>query len=295
MKKNKIKIGIPKGFLQNYVKSIFRDAGYNFEIKGRPSSVSIDDKDIECFLSGGYEIPRLIKEGILDAGIISKGIALESGIKENKKIIEIGSPSSEWEETRVVVAVPKNSKIRKVKDLNGKKIITRLPGIAKKFLKENKISAEIEFSQGVNEQKIPELSDAVIDFANTGETLKFYNLRVLAVIAEDMSIISLIAGEKSIKERQKREKIEDLGLLLSGARLAQDYAGLMLHASNDMMEDVFKILPSLKKPTVTNLRGENWFDVFTVAKKEEIREIIPKLKKIGCTDIVEFPLKKVVV
>lgn len=293
---NKIKIGIPKSALQNHIEELFLNAGYKFEVKDRPSSIVVDDKEIEFFLSGSYEIPKLIKNGVLDAGIVSSGMILESGEKDVVSVSEIGTPSSAWKETKIVIAVSNNSKIKTVKDLEGKKIITRLTGIADKFLKDNKLSnVKIEFSQGTNEQKVPELADAVIEFSNTGDTLKFYNLRILSVISEEANIISLIANKDSLKNNWKREKIEDIGLLLKGARLASDYAGLMFHASNDMMEDVLKILPSLKKPTITHLRGENWFDVFTVAEKGKIREIIPRLKKIGCTDIIEFPLKKLII
>lgn len=296
MNKNKIKIGIPKNTLQNYIENLFNDAGYAFEIKGRPSSIYVDDKEIECFLSGGYEIPQLIRDGVLDAGVVSKGILLEAGKENIEEICKIGTPSSDWKTTRVALAVPENSKIKKVEDLEGKKIITRLPGIAKEFLKNKGLSSvKIEVSQGTNEQKVPELADAVIEFTSSGDTFKFYNLRILEIISEEANLISLVVSKELLKDKWKKEKIEDIGLLLVGARLAQDYAGLMLHASNDMMEDVLNILPSLKKPTVTHLRGENWFDVFTVAEKNKIREIIPSLKKIGCTDIIEFPLKKLVI
>ncbi len=290
--KNKIRTGIPKGSLEKYIENIFKDAGYNFEIKDRPSSIVLDDEEIECFLSGGKEIPQLIKDGVLDAGIVSNGILLES--EKAEKMLEIGTPSYKWSNTRLVLSVPEKSKIKSIKDLQGKRIITRMPNSTKKFLKQNKLkNVKIEYSEGTNEQKVPELADAVVEFTNTGDTLKFYNLKILSVLLENASNLYLLAGNNLSKK--KLEKIEDIALLLRGSRMAQDYAGLMLHASNDMMEDVLRILPSLKKPTVTHLRGENWFDVFTVAKKENIRKIIPELKRIGCTDIIEFPLKKLII
>ena len=137
------------------------------------------------------------------------------------------------------------------------------------------------------------VADAAVEFSQIGSHLRTYNLRVLETLLE--TSVVLIANEKSLKNKWKREKIENLAILFKGARLAQEYSGLMLHASDEMMEEVLKVLPALKKPTVTQLRGENWFDVLTVANKKEIRNIIPKLKKIGCTDIVEFPLNKVVI
>ncbi len=294
--KKKIKIGIPGGTLLESVKYFFQDAGYSLEIKESPSFVFIDNDDIECFLSGTYESPVLVEKGILDGTITSKAAIAESGCKNVEELFSIGTPYKKWrEETKAVIAVSKNSKIKKPKDLQGKKIITRLPGLANSYLKKNKISAQLEVSQGGNEQKVPRLADAVVEFISTGKTFEYYNLRVLDTVLEDANMISLIVNPNSLKDSWKKEKLNELGVLLHSARLAKDYAGLMLHASNDMMEQVFKILPSLKKPTVTHLRGENWFDVFTVAPKSEIRSLIPRLKKIGCTDIVEFPLKKVII
>jgi len=294
MKKDKIKFGIPGGSLEESMVTLFQNAGYDFEIKRKPLSVCIDDDEIECFFDRANEIAFLVGQGILDGGIVSKAALAEKKPKV-VKLLEIGTPSSAWEKTKVVLAVPENSRIKSLPGLQGKKIITRLPEITREFLEENKISAVIEFSPSSNEPKVPALADALVEFTNTGATLQFYNLKPIAVLLEEANILSVIANPGAAKNRAKREKMENLGMLLNGARTGQEYSGLMFHASNDMMESVFKILPALKKPTVTHLRGENWFDVFTVIKKKEIRKLIPKLKKIRCTDIIEFPLKKVII
>jgi ATP phosphoribosyltransferase len=293
-KENKIKFGIPGGALEESMERLFQDAGYDFKIKKAPMLVCIDDPEIECFFDRANELAFLIGAGILDGGIVSRAALLES--KSNaKEVCLIGTPSFDWESSKVVLAVPERSSIKSLKDLRGKQIITRLPGITKDFLKKNKISATIEVSHSSNEAKVPELADAVVEFTNTGATLQFYNLKVLAVLLEDANTLSVIAHPKAWKNNWKKEKIESLGILLKGARIAQEYSGLMLHASNDMMEEVLKALPALKKPTVTHLRGENWFDIFTVAPKKDLRRLIPRLKEIGCTDIIEFDLSKVIV
>jgi len=198
-----------------------------------------------------------------------------------------------WKRSKIVLAVPENSRIKSVRDLNGKRILTWIPRIAKDYFKKHGVNTEVEFTNLPAEPKCPSLCDAIIEFVNTGASLRKFHLKILDILMETSPW--LIANEKSLKDKWKREKIENLAILLKGARLAQEYSGLMLHASNEMMEEVLKVLPSLKKPTVTQLRGENWFDVLTVANKKEIRKIIPQLKKIGCTDIVEFPLNKVVI
>ena len=290
-KEKKIKFGIPSGTLKDSLEKLFKEAGYNFEINEKSSMVYIDDPEIDCFFGRAKEIASLIKEGFLDGGVLS-----EVAIAEDKvKLIKIGDLGSLYPgvETKIVLAVPEKSSIKSPKDLKGKKIITQVPGITKEFLKKNKISANVEFLDASNESRVPVLADALVGFTNTGATLKFFKLKKIAVLMKDAVIIG--ANEKSLKDKWKKEKIENLAMLLGGVRVAQEYAGLMLHASNDMMEYVLEILPALKKPTVTQLRGENWFDVLTVANKKEIRKIIPKLKRIGCTDIVEFPLNKVVV
>lgn len=292
MENKKIKFGIPGWTFKEPLERLFRETGYDFKINEKSSAIYIDDQEIDCFLGRAKEIAPLIERGILDGGIVSKATLAETKIKLIE-ICNLGTLDPAWKETKLVLTVPEKSSIKSLKDLKGKKIVTRVPEITKEFLRKNKIPAIIEFSDGTNEVKVPSFADALVEFTNTGATLRFYNLKILAVLMKDSVV--LVANEKSLKNKWKKEKMENLAILLKGARLAQEYSGLMLHASNDMMEEVLKVLPALKKPTVTQLRGENWFDVLTVANRKEIRKLIPKLKKIGCTDIVEFPLNKVVI
>ena len=191
------------------------------------------------------------------------------------------------------MAIPEDSKIKSVKDLEGKKVLARVSEIAKEYLKKHKVKAKVEWSDRPTEPKVPSFGDAIFEFTNTGNALKAHNLKILDTVME--TIPELIANQKTWRNKWKREKIENLGILLKGARLALEMAGLILHVSGEDIGKALKILPALKKPTITRLREKNRFDVLTVVNKKEIRTLIPKLKKNGCTDIVEFPLNKVVI
>ncbi len=292
--KNKIlKFGFPSGAIKDQTVELFKIAGYKINFDEKFQKVEIDDSEVEWFVTRPVEIAPYIERGLLDAGIVTEAAVLETKAKI-MDICDLGYEKSLWRKAKIILAVPVNSGIKTLKDLKGKKIITRIPEITKRFLKKNKITSEVIFSDMVvNESKVGIIADAIVELYNRGSTLIAYNLKPLITLMESGAFLA--ANKNSLRDKWKKEKIESLGYLLKGARLAQEYSGLMLHASNDMMEEVLKVLPALKKPTVTHLRGENWFDVLTVAHKKEIRKFIPALKKIGCTDIVEFPLNKVVI
>lgn len=290
--KNKLKFGFPIGALQQETIELFKAAGYDIKFSEELQKLEIDDPEIKFVLARPYPMASFIEKGFLDAGISTDTAILETKAKV-RQICNLEFLKPFPSKTKIVVGVPEDSEIKSIKDLQGKRIITRIPNITKEFLKKNKISAELVYSDApINEPLVGTVADAIVEFIQFGEFFRAYDLKILTTIAERSFI--LITNEEALKNKWKREKIENLGILLKGARLAQEMAGLMLHTSNDIMEEVLKVLPSLKKPTVTQLRGQNWFDVLTVANKKEIRKIIPKLKKIGCTDIVEFPLNKVV-
>jgi len=287
----KIKFGFPSREWQSQTIKLFELAGYKVKFQGNLYRLEIDDPEIECVLAKTEEIASYVEKGVIDAGITQKIHLLEQKVKV-VEVEKLNYGNDVWWNTKLVLAVPENSRIKSVKDLQGKKVLVRVSEIAKEYFRKHKVQAEIEWSDRPTEPKIPTFGDAIVEFTNTGNALKSHNLKILDTLMETTP--ELIANQEIWKNKWKREKIEELAMLLKGARLAQAYSGLMLHASNEMMEKVLKILPSLKKPTVTHLRGENWFDVLTVAKKKRIRELIPQLKKIGCTDIVEFPLNKVI-
>jgi len=289
---NKIKFGFPWEYLREGAIELFKKAGYEVGVDEHSYRIEINDPEIECVTSKVEELAPLVEKGVVDVGITEKVFVLDNKAKVIELVnLEYGYKT--WKRSKIVLAVPENSRIKSVRDLNGKRIVTWIPRIAKDYFKKHGVNTEVEFTNLPAEPKCPSLCDAIIEFVNTGASLRKFHLKILDVLME--SSPWLIANENSLEDKWKKEKIENLAILLKGARLAQEYTGLMLHASNEMMEKVLKILPSLKKPTITQLRGENWFDVLTVAKKKELRVIIPKLKKIGCTDIVEFPLNKVVI
>jgi len=288
----KIKLGFPSREWQRQTVKLFELADYKVKLEKSLCHLKIDDPEIECVLARTEEIASYVEKGIMDAGITQKVHLLEQNVKV-VEVVDLNYGNDVWWNTRLVLAVPKDSKIKSAKDLEGRKILTRVSKIAEEYFKRRGVKAKIEWSDRPTEPKIPIFGDATIEFTNTGNTLRTHNLKIIDVLMETSP--KLIANQEIWKNKWKKEKIEKLGMLLKGARLGQEYSSLMLHASNDMMERVWEILPALKKPTITHLRGENWFDVFTVVKKKEIRELIPKLKKIGCTDIIEIPLKKVII
>jgi len=288
----KLKFGFPWEYLREGAAELFKRAGYRVNIDERSYRIEIDDPEIECITSKVEEMAPLVEKGILDVGITEKVFILDSGAKV-VELADLDYGYKTWEKAKIVLAVPENSKIKSVKGLRGKRIATWVPEITKDYLRKHKVKAEVEVTNVPAEPKCPILFDGIVEFVNTGESLRKFHLKVLDTLMETSPW--LIANKKSFKDKWKRKKIGNLAILLQGARLGQEYAGLMLHASNEIMEKVFRALPSLKKPTVTHLRGANLFDVLTVAKKKEIRILIPKLKKIGCTDIVEFPVNKVVI
>lgn len=289
-----LKLGVPGGRLQEPVFELFQRAGYDLYIKPKHSSVHIDDTEIECFLDRATEIADFVSRGFLDGGVTSN-TAIEEKEAEVVRVREIGTQGAFWHPSRLIIGVAENSSIKSIKGLQGKKIITGLPRLTEKFLRQNKISASIEFSDVRKEPKVPAMADAVVEFTHTGATLDYFHIRVLATVKENANILYLVANSKALKDKRKRTKLENLGMLLKAARQGQEMVGLMMHAENKIMEKVLRILPSLKKPTVTLIRGENRFQVFSVAKEIEARDIIPKLHKIGCADIIEFPLNKVVI
>lgn len=291
-KQNKIKLGLPGGLLREQTTKLFLAAGYDLRIEEHFYEGYIDDPEIEIFLARNQELTDYAERGAIDAAIAQEVYILE----QRAKVVPIASFDygvDIWSNARVVLAVPKKSNIKTVKALQGKKILSRVPEITKKYLKKHKVKAKVEWTDTPAEPKVPLLGDAIVGLTSSGRTLKSFDFKIIDVLMETSPI--LFANLSSFKNKWKREKIENLGILLKGARVGLEMVGLMLHASNEMIEEVLKVLPALKRPTVTRLRGENWFSVFTVANKKETREIIPKLKKIGCTDIIEIPLNKVVI
>lgn len=292
MKKiNKLKLGLPKGSLEEQTIKLFHSAGYNIKVAENSYYPEINDPEIECVLIRAQEIPRYIESEMLDAGITGEDLILET----KAKVIEaadLGYSRGRLGKVKLVLAVPRDSNIKSAKDLKGKTIATELVEIAKDYLRKNKVKANVEFSWGATEIKPPELADAIIELTDTGATLTAHNLKIIDTIME--SSTKFITSKKVWQDKWKREKIKNLVVLLKGALAAEERVGILMHVSGKKLKKALKILPAIKKPTITKIAGTNLYDLLTVAKKEEIRELIPKLKKAGCSGIIEFPLNKVI-
>jgi len=289
--KKQLKLALPKGSLEEATIKLFEKAGYNIKLAERSYYPKIDDPEIDCVLVRGQEIPRYVAEGIIDCGFSGEDWVLESKA-EVVEVANLDYTKNKIGKAKWVLAVSENSNIKSVKDLQAKIVSTELVGISKDYFRKHKVMADIRFSWGATEMKPPRFADAIIEIIDTGTTLKTHNLKIIDVIME--SATKFIANKKSWKDNWKKEKIKNLAMLLTGALAAEDRVGVMMHVLAKNLKKAVKLLPAMKKPTITKIIGENYYDLLTVAGKREIRKLIPKLKKIGCTGIVEFPLNRIV-
>ncbi len=287
----KLKLGIPKGSLQEATVRIFRKAGFYIGISERSYFPSIDDDEIEAILFRAQEMSRYVEDGILDVGITGRDWVLENGSKV-VKVAELIYAKQSMRPVRWVLAVPQESKIKKVKDLKGKRIATELVSVTKDFLKKNKVSAEVEFSWGATEVKAAIGVDAIVEVTETGSSLRANNLREIATVCE--STTQLIANRKSWMTPWKRDKIENLALLLKGAIAAEEKVGLKMNVAKKDLKSVLALLPAMKKPTISNLSDPEWVDVDTIIDEKVVKYLIPKLKRAGAEGIIEYPLNKVI-
>lgn len=289
--KNKLRLGIPARSLRLQVLDLLEKAGFAVNVSDSGHKITIDDPEIDCFFSKTQELAEWVENGMLDVAIVQKARLLEQNIKV-KEISDFKFGNSTWDYTRVVVAVPQTSRFKTLQDLENQEVLSRLPNLTKKFFEQQSIKVKVTCVNYPGEAKAEIFNKPLVDFTDTGRTLREHNLRIIGEIMQTSP--RLIMNNEAFKNNWKRQKAENLALLLKAARSAMDMVGLMLHAKSDIMADLLKILPAMKKPTVTQLRGENIFDVLTVLNKKQLRELLPRLKKIGCADIVEFPLEKVV-
>ena len=289
----KIKLAIPKGSLQSATLKMFAKAGFKISANERSYFPSIDDDEIELVMLRAQEISKYVESGVVDCGITGGDWILENS-SDVKEIADLLYAKSGLGPVRWVMAVPENSKIKTVKDLNGKRIATELVNVTKKYLKEKKVNAEIEFSWGATEAKVGAgLVDAIVELTETGSSLKANKLRIVETICK--SVTKLIANKRSYAEKAKKEKIENLKLLLQGALMSEEMVGFKLNVRKKDLRKVLDILPALMKPTVSNLSDNEWCDVDTVIEEKVVRILIPKLKKAGAQGIIEYPLNKVIV
>jgi ATP phosphoribosyltransferase len=287
----KLKIGLPKGSLQETTFRLFKNAGYNIKLLERSYVPAIDDPEIEGLVIRAQEMARYVEDGILDMGITGWDWVLEQDADvvelTRLKYGKVGFRGVKW-----VVAVPADSKIKRIEDLKGKKIATELVSFTKRYLNKRGIDAQIEFSWGATEVKPPLLADAIVEVTETGASLKANNLRIIDTILESETV--LIANKKAWKDPWKKRKMENIVILLEGALVAEEKVGLKMNVPTKKLKEVTGILPSLHTPTVSSLSDKDWVAIEVVLDEKVVRDIIPDLKRAGAQGIVEYPLNKVI-
>ena len=284
-----IVLGLPKGSLQESTFALFKRAGFNISCSSRSYYPSIDDEEIKCRLLRPQEMSRYVELGKIDAGICGYDWIYENG-SDVQEICELNYSKATSNPVRWVIAVPNDSKIKTVKDLQGKRISTEAMGLVKRYLKKNGVKADVEFSWGATEVKAPELVDAIVDLTETGSSLRANNLRIVDTILT--STTRFIANKASWKNKAKRAKLEQLKMLLVGALEAQRRVLLKCNAPEKTLAKVVKVMPALHAPTVNKLNDSGWYAVESVVEERQVRDLIPALKANGATGIIELPLNK---
>ena len=285
-----LRLGLPKGSLEETTVEMFRKAGWRIRIEPRSYYPSIDDAEIECVLIRAQEMARYVAEGVLDVGLTGYDWILETGA-DVVEVAELVYGKVSRAPLRWVVAVPEDSSVRSVADLQGKRIATEAVGLTKRYLEEHGVEASVEFSWGATEVKPPRLADAIVEITETGSSLRANNLRIVDTVCTTTT--RLIANKDAWTDEFKRGKIERIGILLQSVLTAEKKVGLMLNVSRQNLDRVLKTLPALHNPTVAPLSDKDWFALITVIDETVVRDIVPDLIAAGAEGIVEFSLNKV--
>ena len=287
----KLKLGFPKGSLQESTIELFKKAGIKINVSSRSYFPTSNDDELEIMLVRSQEMAKYVQDGVFDAGLTGFDWICESGAKV-KEVCELKYAKSGFRPVRWVLAVPNDSKIKSIKDLQGKRIATELLNYTKKYFAKNKVKANIEFSWGATEAKAGKLVDAIVELTETGSSLRANNLRIVEELLT--STTRLIANAAAWKDSWKREKIENLSILLQGALNAEGMVGLKMNMPFKILPEVEKILPALKKPTISNLSDGNWIALEVIIEESVVKKIIPALKRAGAQGIIEYPLNKII-
>ncbi|MGD8992710.1 MAG: ATP phosphoribosyltransferase [Desulfobacterales bacterium] len=290
--KHPIKLGIPKGSLQDATIALFRRSGWDINVNGRSYFPEINDDTLDCAICRAQEMSNYVESGTLDAGLTGKDWIAEneSDIQVVSDLIysKVSSRPARW-----VLAVPYDSPIKKIEDCDGKKIATEMTNFTRRYFKERNIDVSVEFSWGATEAKVVSgLADAVVEVTETEATIKAHGLRVIHELMQTNT--QLIANHDAWRDRTKRQKIEQIALLLKGALRGEKMVGMKMNVPKEKMEEVIGMLPSLNAPTVAPLYQSSWFSVEIVVKSEVVRDLIPELMKHGAEGIIEYPLNKVI-
>jgi ATP phosphoribosyltransferase len=287
-----LQLGIPAGSLQEATAELFRRAGYRITFRSRNYFPTIDDDQIECMLIRAQEMARYVEQGVLDAGLTGRDWIIETGA-DVVEVTELIFSKVSRRPVRWVLCVPNDSPIQSAQDLEGKRIATEAVGLTQQYLNQHGVQAKVEFSWGATEVKPPKLADAIVEVTETGGSLRANNLRIVDELLQ--STPRLIANQKAYEDPWKKQKIDDIALLLRGAMAAESKAGLMMNVQRDTLSNILAILPAMQKPTVSSLAdNDDWVDVNTVIDESVVRKIIPQLKAAGARGIVEYPLNKVI-
>lgn len=287
----KLKLGVPKGSLQEATFGLLSKAGFHFSVSSRSYFPSIDDEELEAMLIRAQELPRYVEDGVFDAALTGYDWIIESGV-DVVSVSDLIYSKQSMRKVKWVLAVHESSSVKSVKDLEGKRIATEVVNITKNYLAKNKVSAHVEFSWGATEVKTPDLVDAIVEVTETGSSLRANKLRIVDVVLE--SNPKLIANKKSWNDAWKREKIENLAMLLQGAINAGSKVGLKMNLRKSDVDKVLQLIPALRKPTISHLADEQWIALETIIDEEVVRKIIPQLKRAGAEGIIEYPLNKVI-
>ena len=287
----RLRIGIPKGSLQDTTQKLFQRAGFDLRISGRSYYPDIDDPEIECILIRPQEMSRYVGQGVLDCAITGLDWILENDA-DVADLADLRAPWPNYGVVRWVMAAKQDSPFASVRDLAGRRIATEAVGMTRRFLAEHGVAAEVEFSWGATEVKPPILADAIVDVSETGSSLRANNLRVLHVVLE--STPRFIANHESLEDGWKRDKIERVLMLLKGAIAAATRVLLAMNAPCGKVDDILRLLPALATPTVSTLADPDWVDLSTVVAEKQVRELIPRLYAAGARGIIEVPINKII-
>ena len=287
----KLRLGIPKGSLQDATIELFKRAGFEIQLGSRSYFPSVDDEELECVLIRAQEMARYVEDGVLDAGLTGRDWVLEN----DAQVVEVADllyAKQSFRKVRWVLAVPEDSSIQGPKDLEGKVVATELVKATERYLARHGVRAKVEFSWGATEVKPPLLADAIVEVTETGSSLRANKLKILDTVLESNTV--LIASPRAWQDAWKRGKLENIKLLLVGAMMAYGKVGLMLNVHKDNLRAVLNVLPALKRPTISELSEAGWVAVNTILEEKLVRVIIPQLKQAGAQGIVEYPLNKIV-
>jgi ATP phosphoribosyltransferase len=286
-----LRLGIPAGSLQEATGELFRRAGYKITFANRSYYPTIDDPEIHCTLIRAQEMPRYVQDGSLDCGLTGYDWILENDAKV-VELAELVFSKVSKRPVRWVLAVPNDSPVQKVQDLRGKRIATEVVRLTRHWLAQHGVDAQVEFSWGATEVKPPRLADAIVEVTETGSSLRANNLRIVAELLQ--STTRFICNEQAYTDPWKKQKMDDLVLMLLGAMAAEGKVGLMMNVRKADLPAVIKILPALQTPTISNLSDPEWAAVNTIIDENIVRHIVPQLKQAGARGIVEYPLNKII-